>query len=194
MSEVQVPWDIIRAITSTLLHKLPADIKLIISRSIASGNWNLDALMKKLGEEIEAREHAAAAQVYTPSSAPSKKPRDLPTAHTMILSNACPYCGQGHTPNACTVVTDVESRKEIGEMLQLPSKESLEQGLQISYEMSPLQWATPYQHLSEGLQCRFIDFCSRPPAHQPDIHKWFCSVVSSQFCPQLNLNLNLNVC
>ena len=40
--------------------------------------------MKKLGEEIEARECAAAAQVYTPSSAPSKKPKDFPTGCTMI--------------------------------------------------------------------------------------------------------------
>ena len=99
-------------LTSTLLSKVPADIRLTVSRSITDGDWNLDTLMKKLGEEIEARERATTAQVHT-QPMPNKKSRDFPATRTMLSSDACSYCDQGHSSSSCTTVTDIESRKQI---------------------------------------------------------------------------------
>ena len=78
-------------LTSTLLNKLPADIRLIVSRSVTAGNWSLDALMEKLGGEIEARERAATAQVCM-QTVPNKGLRDLPAARTLISGDGCSYC------------------------------------------------------------------------------------------------------
>ena len=100
-------------LTSTLLGKLPADIRLIVSRSITDDDWSLDKLMITLGEEIEARERVTTTQVNTTPHHSHKKPRDVPTARTMFASNTCTYCDEGHSSNSCTVVTDVESRKQV---------------------------------------------------------------------------------
>ena len=99
-------------LTSTLLSKVPADIRLTVSRSITDGDWNLDTLMKKLGEEIEVRERATMAQVHT-QPMPNKKSRDFPATRTMLSSDACSYCDQGHSSSSCTTVTDINSRKQI---------------------------------------------------------------------------------
>ena len=43
---------------SMLLQKLPPELQLVLSRKIGEHDWNLDALLKQLEEEIEARERA----------------------------------------------------------------------------------------------------------------------------------------
>lgn len=35
-------------ITSTILSKVPVDIRLIVSRGFTDGDWELDGMMKKL--------------------------------------------------------------------------------------------------------------------------------------------------
>jgi hypothetical protein len=103
-------------LTSALPGKLPANIRLIVSRSIQDEDWNLDALMTALSEEIEAHEHATTAQVHATPSKPfieHKRPKELPTARTMFSSSACVYCDQMHSSNSCTSTIDVGARKQI---------------------------------------------------------------------------------
>ena len=46
-------------LTSVLLQKLPHELRLIVSREVKEGDWNLDELLKQLEQEIGARERAA---------------------------------------------------------------------------------------------------------------------------------------
>lgn len=46
-------------LTSVLLQKLPHELRLIVSREVEEGEWNLDELLKQLEREIGARERAA---------------------------------------------------------------------------------------------------------------------------------------
>ena len=40
-----------------LLNKLPHDIRLLVSRKVSEKDWSLNALLKELREELQAREH-----------------------------------------------------------------------------------------------------------------------------------------
>ena len=42
-------------LSSVLLKKLPADIRLLISRRVSEKDWSLDAILKELQEELQAR-------------------------------------------------------------------------------------------------------------------------------------------
>ena len=43
-------------VASTLLNKLPHDVRLIVSRGVSDAEWNLECFLKTLNDEIEARE------------------------------------------------------------------------------------------------------------------------------------------
>ena len=61
----------------TLLSKLPPDIRLIISRNVTESSWNLDSLMGKLCEELEARERSSFISVpNSQSNQTNKKPKN----------------------------------------------------------------------------------------------------------------------
>ena len=47
-------------LSSVLLQKLPAELRLIVTRETIEDDWDLDALLKQLEREIEARERAMA--------------------------------------------------------------------------------------------------------------------------------------
>ena len=89
----------------------PQELRLIISREVADGEFDLDTLMKVAEREINARERAA-----TTSSSLRRPNKDLPTATAMTSSASAPkcyYCGQLHPSHACERVTDPEERKKI---------------------------------------------------------------------------------
>ena len=103
-------------LSSVLLNKLPQELQLIISRKTTDDTWSLDHLMKELEQELEARERAA-----TTSGSPNTNPsgRQVRDQHTAaaLLSRAsnlhCSYCQQAHSSSTCTVVTEVDARKQI---------------------------------------------------------------------------------
>ena len=101
---------------STLLNKLPHDVRLIVSRGVSDAQWNLECFLKTLNDEIEARERAVSTQICPQSTvSTSRKPYpDLPAARTLFSStDSCAYCGSAHSSNSCNTVTDVDSRKLI---------------------------------------------------------------------------------
>ena len=105
-------------LTSVLVNKLPPEIRLIVSREMTAGRWDLDGVMKILEREVDARERASS--TGTPATPRRVQPR-TPTAAALMASNSgpasgsfsCVYCGQSHTSSSCTVITDVTARKDI---------------------------------------------------------------------------------
>ena len=98
-------------LSSVLLQKIPPEMRLVLSREIAEGDWNLDALLKKLEWEIEARERAMTS--YTQSV---RKPGTDSSAGTFLTPTSAPsccYCHQAHLSGNGRAVQDVGERKRI---------------------------------------------------------------------------------
>ena len=103
-------------LTSILMNKLPSEIRLIISRELTEEKWDMEKLMKIVDREVDARERSATSR--TPNLPPKKPlPRGPPTAAALMASNSGPvhsvFCEQGHQSISCTVVTDINARKEV---------------------------------------------------------------------------------
>ena len=104
-------------LTSILMSKLPSEIRLIISRELTEEKWDVEKLMKIIDREVDARERSATSRSSNSSSLPKKPlPRGPPTAAALMTSNSgpvrCAFCEQGHVSSSCTIVTDVNARKE----------------------------------------------------------------------------------
>ena len=103
-------------LSPVLLNKLPSEVKLIVSREVSEEEWSLDALMKVMGQEIEARERIATNQSQTQQRRTSDR---TPLTAAALVSGASPsnptccYCQQAHSSNSCGVVTSIDSRKQI---------------------------------------------------------------------------------
>lgn len=105
-------------LASTLINKIPPELRLIITREMTGLTWDLARLMKIFGREIEAREHA-----FVPTNDSSNTRRNqprLPTAAALVATSSesnrkhpiCVYCNHEHTSNSCSTVTDAVKRKE----------------------------------------------------------------------------------
>ena len=103
-------------LTSILMNKLPPEIRLIISRELTEERWDIERIMKIINQETDAQERSS-----TPysSSSSTKRPyqKGTPTAAALMTSNSsstrCIYCDQNHPSISCSVVTDVNARKEV---------------------------------------------------------------------------------
>ena len=111
-----------------LLHKLPEDIRLEVSRKMGKtseeeNQWDLDKILKQFKDEIEAREHCTPMNVPGHSADHSyKKPvynRTAPSTASALLSSSnrksysCTFCRGSHSTAECNVVTDIQERKNI---------------------------------------------------------------------------------
>ena len=117
-----------------VMKKIPDDIQLIVSRSMASSSstsedtpgrsgdtWEIDELIKAFKREIESREMCnfigsnPSAPNYTSSSlfagAQNHPPQHTPSPKTP--AQQCLYCDKKHATWKCNTVTDITSRKEI---------------------------------------------------------------------------------
>ena len=80
---------------------LSEQLRLIVSREMASNTWDLDGVMKILEREVDAREHAVASSA---PCVPRKQQFRVPTATTSVAGNSgaasnsinCVYCNQNH--------------------------------------------------------------------------------------------------
>ena len=101
-------------LSSILMNKLPADVKLVVSRKVPEAKWTLNSLMKVIDEEIDAHERAGSA--LTPSGSVKRPARDgQPTAASLLAKGSaitCVYCDQNHQSASCRTVPDVETRKQ----------------------------------------------------------------------------------
>ena len=74
-------------LSPALLNKLPTDVKLIVSREVSEKEWSLDALIKEMREEIEARERIATNQGQTQQRRTSERSSSTAAA---LVSGASP--------------------------------------------------------------------------------------------------------
>ena len=101
-------------LASVLIAKIPQELQLIVSIKIGSDDWNLDALMAILGEELQARERTTAVSV--PSV--KKNSKEPATAAALLAGGSgnkitCSYYQQDHTSNSCGVVAQPHARKQV---------------------------------------------------------------------------------
>ena len=103
-------------LSSVLLNKLPQELRLIVSRKVTDADWSLDALMKVMEEEVEARERTQTSSAQQQSRRGSD--RGVHTAAALVTGTnstnpSCCYCQQAHSSNNCKTVIQTEARKII---------------------------------------------------------------------------------
>lgn len=101
-----------------LLNKLPQELRLIISRKFEGNDgWQLDELLKVFKAEVEARERC---NLLSCNTNPEKKVSysKSPMSAAALLSPetqniSCTFCRGDHKTVNCTVVANLEERKNI---------------------------------------------------------------------------------
>ena len=97
-----------------ILERLPDDIKLQISRSMGQENWQIVEFMARLRSEICARESCNFMKAHGSSEETSKGHFTTEALMTSTKPLVCAFCfGKNHYHDKCTMVTDIEERKEI---------------------------------------------------------------------------------
>ena len=108
-----------------LMEKLPSSMRLIISRTVDDPQWDLDVLLKAFDHEIEARERCEPIGTNPTDSPTPKKPLSVPTSKGKEVSSAsaltnqsegsvtCTFCRQRHPSASCSIVTDIEARRNL---------------------------------------------------------------------------------
>ncbi|XP_074657117.1 uncharacterized protein LOC141910285 [Tubulanus polymorphus] len=106
-------------LTSVVIKKLPAGLRLILSSKISNEeNWNMDALMETLFEEISARERAGNLSTQNRDRNFNRQNQNARTLYTGDNSRwstdpICVYCKKKHDSSNCRTVTAIPSRKDI---------------------------------------------------------------------------------
>ncbi|XP_078384164.1 uncharacterized protein LOC144666642 [Oculina patagonica] len=99
-----------------LLSKLPDDVKLEMSRGVEDGKWKLDDLLKKLIDEITARERCTSVSV-SPTYPSGPKKSDRQSTSTFLapggLENRCAFCLGPHKHVDCRKIVSPSERKQI---------------------------------------------------------------------------------
>ena len=102
-----------------ILSKIPQELRLVVSREVKDGGWQLDGLMKVINAELKARERTfnMSAPSHNGVRPPKAANKSLPTNATLLSSESlapkCSYCRQQHSSLSCTTVTDPVDRKQI---------------------------------------------------------------------------------
>lgn len=105
-------------LSSVLLSKIPREIRLIISRKVGGGDWDLDQLLKMLQEEVQARERASSSDNTPVKGRDRERSGKEPPTNAALFGGSgsmptCYYCGQQHLAQACKNVQSVDERKRI---------------------------------------------------------------------------------
>ena len=93
-------------LSPVILTKLPQETRIIISREVASDQWELGPILEALLAEIQAREKAGVT-LHNSHNHPNRHRKEQSTGATLATkANAisCCYCQGDHDPNSCTVV------------------------------------------------------------------------------------------
>ena len=109
------------------LNKIPKDVRVIICGKVPRDSWNLKSILKEFKEELNNRERCQYTAVFVSTGRDERKPeypakrsiRGPSTALALVVGTnqtqnpLCVYCRQPHASDQCSVVTDVQKRKEI---------------------------------------------------------------------------------
>ncbi|XP_028397211.1 uncharacterized protein LOC114521021 [Dendronephthya gigantea] len=102
---------------SMLMNKIPQELRIRVSREVKEDIWDLEHLLKLIGDDIEARERACGNTTndklpHNPFKGHGKPP-SAAALHTGGTPPSCTYCQQQHTSNSCTTVSNITARVEI---------------------------------------------------------------------------------
>ena len=100
-------------LSSILMNKLPTEMRLIISRELGGGKWNVDEMMRLINHEIEAREQLTTSSHIQKHPVKGTPPTSSSFFNHSEQSSHCVYCGQAHLSSSCTVVTEVSAKREV---------------------------------------------------------------------------------
>ena len=114
-------------LVSIIMWKLPSEIRLVISRSMATltastanDEWKIDQLLEYVKAELESRElcNFVANPNEEPRSRRGLQNGDYSTS--FLLTDAsnkfnlvCTYCGKYHATSKCDIVTEISARKSL---------------------------------------------------------------------------------
>ena len=109
-------------LTTVILEKLPAEIKLILTRNFDEGLWDLKQILDLLDRELKARENCLAStsekeelgkndfpsfdNQYTGSSL------HIGSSKQVGRGKSCVFCNGSHWSDKCKIVSDPKARKE----------------------------------------------------------------------------------
>ena len=114
-----------------MFHKIPEEIRLSICNKVSKENRNLEAVLKELKQELANRERCDYSAITHSGDTSTKEDQKLPpdkksggkgppsTSALMAARSdrnqkpTCVYYGQHHSSVQCTIVTNVQKRKEI---------------------------------------------------------------------------------
>ena len=104
-------------LSSILINKLPAELRLVIGRQLGDEEWEFEAVMTIFEKELSARERSvgvATTSMLIPRNKPGRQPP--PTATTLVNGSPsviCVYCNQPHLTESCDKVKTSEDRRQI---------------------------------------------------------------------------------
>ena len=102
-------------LTSILMNKLPAEIRLIVNCELTDDTWSITDILKSVEKEVRIRERAAESGGANSRGVRRSKP---PATASSLLNNSsgqvqCSFCNGDHTSSSCPRVTGVDAQKEI---------------------------------------------------------------------------------
>lgn len=100
-------------LSSILMNKLPPEMRLIISRELGGGKWNVEEMMRIINREVDARERSTTGEQQRKQSHIDCPPTSSTFLNNSEQSSQCVYCGRSHLSSSCTVVTEVGARREV---------------------------------------------------------------------------------
>ena len=86
------------------MKKLPSDLRLQVSRNMPQGKWKISKLLREFEKKLFPD---------LPLFSGSTLHRQAQTGQPKTNQISCTYCKQNHPSNKCSVVTDVQARKQI---------------------------------------------------------------------------------
>ena len=114
-----------------IMSRLPEELKLILTRTLDpdADSWEMEDLLREFQKEVEARErvaHVTAGELHARSgenfsahknTRPERSEKTRPPTAAGLLTTdqeaTCIFCSGKHFTSACTVVTEVATRREI---------------------------------------------------------------------------------
>ena len=100
------------------MKKLPSDFRLQVSRNMPQGKWEISKILDEFAKELLSGERINILNSDNPNPAPplffgSTLHIEAKKGQTKTNQISCTYCKQSHPCNKCSVVTDIQARKQI---------------------------------------------------------------------------------
>ena len=95
-----------------IMERLPHEFRLTISRDLRDEIWDLSKLLDLIRDEIKARESCIAPSTHRDTTPSPSTGFNLFTSNTTPSRQSCVFCRKPHWSDKCTVISDVDARKE----------------------------------------------------------------------------------